>query len=296
MTSTSSVAVVANIKKLDPKDASRLRLALAEAGTEAGQWLSIDHGSDAKAATAKAVQKGAKTVIVCGGDGTVRAAAEALVGTETALAVVPAGTANLFATGLHLPTDIDQIVEAVTHGDRRTIDTAACNGRTFNVMAGAGFDVRFLAHAEEEKDRLGMMAYLRAGVDEARNRSLFDATVTVDGLDFFEGEASCVLVGKLGATKGGIETFPEATPTDGRLHVAVLTAAGLREWAGLLTSAVLHRQHSSSMAEITEGAEVKVKFDSKQRFELDGGVKGKAKKLYFDVLPRSLVVCCSSLN
>jgi len=34
-----------------------------------------------------------------------------------------------------------------------------------------------------------------------------------------------------------------------------------------------------------------VKFDGKRRFELDGGVKGKAKKLDFEIRPRSLVVC-----
>ena len=63
------------------------------------------------------------------------------MGTETALAVVPSGTANLFASGLELPTDIDEIVEMIARGDRRSIDTAVCNGMTFNVMAGSGFDV-----------------------------------------------------------------------------------------------------------------------------------------------------------
>lgn len=287
----STIAVIANTEKIAKKDASRLRRALADAGYESPCWTEIDRGSDAKSAAAKAVKHGAQTVIVCGGDGSVRAAAEALVDTDTALAVVPSGTANLFASGLKLPSDIDEIVALVARGDRRSIDSAACNGRTFNVMAGAGFDVGMLAQAEDDKAKMGMVAYLRAGVSEVRDRKLFDATVRIDGNDFFDGEASCVLVGKIGANKGGIETFPEATPTDGRLHVAVVTATGVREWASLMTSAVLHRQRHSNHAQIGEGESVKVSFDKKRRFELDGGVKGKSKKLDFEVKPHSLILC-----
>ena len=124
-----------------------------------------------------------------------------------------------------------------------------------------------------------------------RQRKLFAAKVTVDGSTCYEGEASCVLVGKLGSLKGGIKTFPDASPTDGQLHVAVVTAAGAREWATLMVSAVFRKQQSSSHAEMAAGTAIEVTFDRKRRFELDGGVKGKAKKLAFDISPRSLVIC-----
>jgi diacylglycerol kinase (ATP) len=287
----SSVAVIANTEKFVKKDADGLRRALADGGINDVFWLEVERGSDAKKAAEKAVNQGAQTVIVCGGDGSIRAAAEALVGTPTALAVVPCGTANLFATGLGLPTDIDEIVKAITNGDRRSIDSATCNGQTFNVMAGSGFDVAMLAQAEDDKERLGTLAYVRAGVHQVRDRKLFAVKVKVDGNTFYDDKASCVLVGKLGSLKGGIKTFPDASPTDGQLHVAVVTAAGMREWAALMVSAVVRKQQSSSHAEMSAGTAIKVKFKSKRRFELDGGVKGKAKKLDFEINPRSLVIC-----
>lgn len=287
----STVAVIANTEKLVKKDARALRRAFADAGLDDVQWFEIERGSDAKKAAAKAVKRDAQTVVVCGGDGSVRAAAEALVGSSVALGVVPSGTANLFATGLGLPTDIDEIVKVITSGDRRSIDSATCNGKTFNVMAGTGFDVGMLAQAEDDKERLGTLAYVRAGVDQVRHRKLFEAKVTIDGTTFYDGEASCVLVGKLGSLKGGIKTFPDASPTDGQLHVAVVTAAGMREWASLMVSAVMRKQQSSSHAEMSAGTAVEVAFDRKRRFELDGGVKGKAKKLDFEINPRSLVIC-----
>ncbi|HEX2784866.1 MAG TPA: hypothetical protein VHN36_14885 [Ilumatobacteraceae bacterium] len=84
---------------------------------------------------------------------------------------------------------------------------------------------------------------------------------------------------------------PDATSTDGRLHVAAVTAVGMREWASLMVTAVLRKQRWSSHSEIGEGTSITVTFDRKRRFELDGGVKGRSKKLEFEIRPRSLVVC-----
>ena len=287
----SDIAVVTNTEKFFKKDARKLREALASAGIKDAEWIEVTKGSESKEAASKAVKHGAQTVIVCGGDGSVRAASEALVGTNTALAVVPAGTANLFASGLDLPTDLDEIIDVVARGDRRSIDTATCNGLTFNVMAGSGFDVAMLSDAEESKERLGTIAYVGAAVRETRKRKMFEANVTVDGDVFYKGPASCVLVGNTGSLKGGIDAFPDPNSTDGRLHVAVVSATGMREWASLMVRAAVRKQQWPGHSEIAEGTEITVKFDKKQRFELDGGVKGKAKKLDFEIRPRSLVIC-----
>ena len=76
------------------------------------------------------LKHGAETVVVCGGDGSVRAATAAMVDTSARLAVVPTGTANLFVSGvLQLPTEIDDIVAIVAHDGRRRIDTASATAR-----------------------------------------------------------------------------------------------------------------------------------------------------------------------
>ena len=287
-----NVAVVAHADKLAGRDRKRLKRALSDAGLDA-PWYDVGKAKQAGAATRKALKGGADTVIVCGGDGTVRAASEPLVGADAALAVLPAGTANLFATGYGLPTDPAAIVELVVTGRRRTIDSACCNEQTFNVMAGTGFDAAMIDGADAHKDRLGMLAYLRAGVHNARARDTFAAEVAVDGATFFEGPASCVLVGNIGTLKGGVEALPGASPTDGLLDVAVVTAAGLREWASVLVSAVRHKQAMSGHAHLGRGATITVALDGKRRYELDGGAKGKADHLDFGVRPLSLTLCAA---
>ena len=139
-----------------------------------------------------------------------------------------------------------------------------------------------------------MVAYLRAGAKEARQRKPFPAKVQIDGDTVFDGDASCVLVANIGTLKG-FEAFPDAIPTDGTLDAAIVTASGMREWAGLMVSAVRHRQHLSGRADLHSGQTITVKTPKKHRFELDGGVKGEAKKLVFEVVPNSLIVCAPAV-
>jgi len=286
-----SVAVVANTMKLPKGDAGKLKQALREAGLDPTTWIAIEKGSAATKAAAKALDRGADVVLVCGGDGTVRAASQALVGTDAALAVFPTGTANLFASAMNFPDDPVELVDLVRGGERRTIDTGTCNGLTFNIMAGTGFDAAMIDAADDDKERLGMVAYLRAGVKQAREREAFETRVKIDDERVFEGSASCVLVGNIGTLKGGVEAFPDASPSDGVLDVAVMTSTGLKEWAGLMVSAVRGRQNLSGHAQLWTGRSISVRTESKHRFELDGGVKGTSKKFKFEVVPRSLILC-----
>src|SRR5215203_186570 len=70
------IAVVTNTEKIDKKDAQKLRQSLAAAGMKDPLWIETRKGSESKAAAAKALKQGAETVVVCGGDGSVRAASE----------------------------------------------------------------------------------------------------------------------------------------------------------------------------------------------------------------------------
>lgn len=287
----SNVAVVAHRRKLSPDTATDLRKALADAGWGGASWTEVPQARAASDAAAAARRDGAEVVIVCGGDGTVRAAAQALVDSDVALAVVPVGTANLFATAFDLPADPANVVQLAQGGGRRVVDTGTCNGRTFAVMAGVGFDAAMLDEADARKDRLGMLAYLRAIVHEARTRTPMRTGVVVDGAGLFDGRASCVLVGNVPTLKAGIRAFPDGSPTDGRLDVAVITAVGLRQWAGALLAAIRRRPAASRHVVFGAGSTIDVRLARRHRYELDGGVKGRERQLTFRSKPGSLRIC-----
>jgi len=285
------VAVVAHRDKLDARNEQGLRAALGEAGLTAASWTLISKGKHAADVATEAVDDGAEVVIVGGGDGTVRAGAGALVHRQAALAVLPVGTANLFAGALQLPVEPADVVALISSGQRRTIDTGRCNGEPFIVMAGTGFDAAMVDAADSSKERLGMIAYLRAGFREARTRKPFDAKVVVDGNEIFSGEGTSVIVGNVGTLKGGVVAFPGAAVDDGLLDIGIVTAEGMRQWASLMVATVRKRQRESPHAQLSRGREISIALDGKHRFQLDGGAKGTTKKLKIEVIPASLTVC-----
>jgi YegS/Rv2252/BmrU family lipid kinase len=230
-------------------------------------------------------------IFVWGGDGTVQRCIDALADTDTAVAILPAGTANLLAANLNVPHDLAEAVQVGLHGNRRRLDTGSVNGERFTVMAGAGFDARMIADADQaEKRQLGRAAYVVSGIRNLRARRV-RATIDVDGKRFFSGKVSCVLAANVGKIFGGVEAFPEAQPDNGLLELGVVTARNPVQWARTFGRLAVGHPERSSFAEVTQGKKFKIQFDQKVRFELDGGARPASKKLRVKVHPHSVTIC-----
>jgi diacylglycerol kinase (ATP) len=286
-----NVAVVAHSRKSFGGGLPELRKVLAAEGVTDPLWYEVDKSRHAPEGARLAAAHGADVIFVWGGDGTVQRCIDAVGGTGTAVAILPAGTANLLATNLQIPADLTQAVRTGLHGSRRRMDTGSVNGEHFTVMAGAGFDARMIAGAGRGlKDRLGRAAYLYTGI---RNLSAnrVKATVEADGERFFKGRVSCVLAGNVGQILGGINAFPGARPDDGFLELGVVTAKNPVEWARTFGRLALGRAGESPFVEVTRGRKFRIRFDRKVPYELDGGARPAVKQMRVKVRPGSVTIC-----
>jgi YegS/Rv2252/BmrU family lipid kinase len=285
------IAVVAHSGKTFGGGLPELRRILALHGVTDPLWYEVDKSRQAPKYARRAADKGADVVFVWGGDGTVQRCIGAVANTETAIAILPAGTANLLAANLDVPHDLAEAVRVGLHGDRRRLDTGSVNGERFAVMAGAGFDARMIADADgAAKSELGPAAYVVTGVRNLRARRV-RATIEVDGKPFFSGKVSCVLTANVGKILGGIQAFPQARPDDGRLELGVVTARNPLQWARTFARLAVGHPEKSPFAEVTQGKKFKIRFDQKVRFELDGGARPARKKLRVKVHPSSVTIC-----
>ncbi|MCW3842635.1 hypothetical protein ONA70_21275 [Micromonospora yasonensis] len=116
--------------------------------------------------------------------------------------------------------------------------------------------------------------------------------IRVDGADWFDGEASCVLFGNVGTITGGIPAFDDARPDDGALEIGVCTASGPIDWARTLGRMAAGRSEESPFVRITRGRKVRVRFAAPKTYELDGGARSGARRLKAKVVTGALVVCC----
>jgi diacylglycerol kinase family enzyme len=102
----------------------------------------------------EAVRRGSFAVVAAGGDGTVSTVASGLVGSETAMGVVPVGTLNHFARDMRIPLDVEEAAHTIAAGRFRTIDVGEVNGRFFVNNSSLGMYPSVVRGREQEK-RLG---------------------------------------------------------------------------------------------------------------------------------------------
>jgi YegS/Rv2252/BmrU family lipid kinase len=254
-------------------------------------WSEVTKAKRVTKQVRAALRAGADVVFVWGGDGSVRAALEALAASSAALAILPAGTANLLAANLGVPRDIARAVHIGLHGRRRVIDLGVLNGEHFAVMAGAGFDALMVRGTHKRLKRaLGRLAYVWTGARSLRARPV-GTRVEVDGRVWFSGAATCVLLGNVGRITGGIRAFPEARPDDGCLEVGVVTAHTVSQWLRTFARLVVGRGAESPFVEVGRARGVEVVLDQPLPYELDGDDRPATTTLSARVAPGRLTVC-----
>jgi diacylglycerol kinase (ATP) len=285
------VAVIAHRGKTIGGGLPELRRVLAARGLTDVYWREVAKSRFAPKQVTKALEHKPELIFVWGGDGMVQRCVDVVAGSEATLAIIPAGTANLLASSLGIPKDIEEAVDTGLAGNARRLDVGRLNGECFAVMAGAGLDARMIGDADGGlKDRVGRLAYVWTGAKHLRDRP-FRAKIVVDGARWYDGEASCILLGNVGKLFGGVEAFEDAHPDDGVLELGFVSAEGVREWAGTIARAVVGNAGKSPHAFTTKAHKVRIKLDRKVLYEIDGGDRKKVKKLRIDVEPEAVSIC-----
>lgn len=285
-------AVLVNLARVaDPTTLRRaITRALAEEGWPEPGWFPTPAGGSGEEQARAAVGAGVEVLFACGGDGTVRAAAAALVGTDAVLAVLPSGTGNVLALNLGLPSDVASGVRLATRGDRRRIDLGEVDGLNFTIAAGMGLDAQVLAHTSHRaKIRFGWPAYAVAAIRHLGGPR-FSVEVRLDSGPAFVRQVRSVLVANVGKLPGGITLLPDARPDDGQLDVVLIAPRRLHEWGAILLS-LRGRHAKGGRLEAFRARRVEVTADEPQVRELDGDQLPPGRSLVVSVWPSALTVC-----
>jgi len=287
---TKKVAVVAHAGKTIGGGLEELRSTLSRAGITDPIWSEVPKSKYAPERVERVLREGAELVFVWGGDGMVQRSIDRLAGSGATLAIVPAGTANLFASSLGIPADIGEAVEIGLTGRNRALDVGRINGERFAVMAGAGLDAHMIHEADAGlKDRFGRLAYIWTASKNLRTEP-FEARVDINDELWYKGKASCILLGNIGSLFGGIEAFDNATPDDGLLEVGVTNAEGLGQWARTVARTAIGTTSKSPFVQVTKARKVRVELDRKVAYELDGGARKPVKRLKVKIEPGAITV------
>lgn len=281
-----NIGIVWNPSKIDEE---KLRGAVARAFAEGTdlRWWETTPDDPGLGMAKEAVEAGCDVVIAVGGDGTVRAVAEALAGTDTALGIVPQGTGNLLARNLGVPLDdIPAALDRVRDAEPRRIDLGWVeldgDEHAFAVMVGFGVDAQMLVETNDDlKDRAGWLAYVEAMGRALAGTEMTDITLTLDGDDPQEVRGHTMLIGNCGMLQGGIRLLPDAELDDGLLDLLLISADGALQWLDTVRSVVwdngirrlLGAEKEAVSTESTRhvsAERIVVRLAQPQMFEIDG--------------------------
>ncbi len=165
---------------------------------------------------------GGDFIIASGGDGTVSAVANALIGTGIPLGVIPRGTANAFSVALGIPTGLKQACENIITGNTCIVDAARCNNFPMILLAGIGFEAETVERADRDmKNLLGAFAYFLAGAQQLLDQQLFTVEVEIDGVMSEFQCGAMTIANAAPPTSVLAQGLGEVIPNDGLLDVTI---------------------------------------------------------------------------
>jgi len=279
-------------------------------------WFETSEEDPGQGPTKEALGAGANMVIVAGGDGTVRAVAEAVYDSGASLALLPSGTGNLLARNLDLTLDdLEQSIHTAFTGQDRHIDLALVDIRrddqsttrhAYVVMAGLGLDAKMLANADDElKKKVGWLAYVSALAKAMRDKNQLHMRYNVDGKGNRSIRAHTIIIGNCGSLPADILLLPDAAIDDEMFEIVLLRPEGFVGWLqiatkiiwenGVLRRTEVGRRLMGLTKEVRalryiKGRELVVSLNEPHDIELDGDSFGKARALKTWIEPGALTV------
>jgi YegS/Rv2252/BmrU family lipid kinase len=253
---------------------------------------------------ADALERGAKHILVGGGDGTVSCAIANLLGRNVTLGVLPLGTGNDFARSLGIESTVEAACDVIAEGYTARVDVGLANGRPFLNAASLGLATAIAKRLTKRfKQRMGKLAYPLAAASEAWDHQPFRVRMTADS-QALELEVLQLVVGNGRYHGAGNMVAPNATLDDHRLHVYAITApsseagregTGLGQLQDLSTLAQVamtlrsgqHVEHPS--VTYLRTSRLYVEADPVQEVNADGELIGRTPML-FEVVPSALRV------
>lgn len=289
---------VAGAVRRDPGQIERLTQTLREQSIEV-EPLPTARAGHATELAAQAVRAGVETIVVCGGDGTINETAQSLVGTQTALAVWPSGTANVLAKELRLPRAPQQVARLIAEGRTRTISVGRAAKpetdwqRYFLLMAGIGIDATIVQSVNLElKRRAGVGAYVAAGAGYLARLPLTPFMLDCNGQ---RHESIFTVIANAANYAAWFRLAPRARMDDDELYVCSFNSRSRVALLGYAFLSMAGGNHTRSPRVFYQSTRAAVADSATAALvQLDGEVVGQLP-MKFEIVPQALRVVAPML-
>ena len=244
------------------------------------------HGTEL---AAEAVKQGYEQLIVAGGDGTINEVARALVGTQTALGIIPKGSGNGLARELGMPLLFEEALLALQRATPVCCDVGQANGEYFFNVAGVGIEAEIARQFAQygQSGKRGKWPYFKLGARTIFSYQPLTLQVQYNGKD--ETLTPLTLVFANGTQYGSnFIIAPQASLTDG--HFDMVEVENVSKWKLALAAPQFFSKtfRPVQVTRVQHTARAVIRREGEIVYHLDGEPRVAQQELTIQLLPQCL--------
>lgn len=232
----------------------------------------------------------ADRVVAVGGDGTLKLVAECLLGTDTPIGIIPAGSANGMAKELGVPEELNEALLLVLNGNPKKIHAIEINGELCIHLADIGFNAYIVKKFDELPTR-GMLTYAKAAWHAFWYHRKMDVEFKIEG-KIIKQQAAMVVLANAKEYGTGFEINPDGKLDDDLFEVIIVKDYAVMEiikiWATKLP-------WNPEKIESFQTSALKITTKHKVHFQVDGEYQGKVNKIEAKLIPKAINVIVNPL-
>ena len=246
------------------------------------------------------IEEGARDIVACGGDGTVMSVVNGIAKAQTesgenscTLSIVPGGTANLVATALQIPIDIEESIACAAGQtcDERLIDLGRCEQYYFVLGVGVGLTERVISKtSSKEKEKLGKLAYVKSMIEDLGARP-HGIKFTLDERSSKRSRGVAVVIANAGTIGNKLDFAPNARMDDGKLDLCILHSFGFRDLVRIVWHSLHGKLERDRSVSFYQAKRIEIATTPPLRVQVDGELEEDLTlPLIAEVVPKALRV------
>ena len=236
----------------------------------------------------QAAENGYYAVVAVGGDGSINEVGSSLIGSATALAIIPTGSGNGFANHFHIPHAIPNALKVINTGKIIAVDTMKADQKTIIGICGVGFDAH-IAHAFANYGKRGFSSYIKVVMREFPKYKNLHYKIHVNGNTV---EHKALLISFANASQFGNNAVinPQADVQDGIMEICILKPFSFWQFPNLIYSLFNNKIDQLSFFETIKTDKVTLLNNYKKIAHIDGEPVFLEEETTFTLQPNSLKV------
>ena len=223
----------------------------------------------------------ANIVVAVGGDGTVALVAKSISGTDAAMGIIPAGSANGMAKELSIPLKPEEALAVIEKGEIKNCDAIKINENEICLhLSDIGLNAQLIKYFDEGDIR-GQLGYASVILKTLVRKKKMQVAVKTKN-DSIVREAFMVVLANASKYGTGAVINPEGEINDGAFEVVIVRKLAFLE---LMRMMIKPGVFNPKNIEIIKATSVSITTNSKFHFQIDGEYKGKVNKITASIVP-----------